>query len=228
MSSSRRLLFASLVFIALHSASSTTWSQLFVAPATFSTGSVVSTGVSGTPATATLSGTATISGGAFVFDGSPSASSSSVNALQLTVPETISTAFGSLIIGLNASYSINDNRFRELFNFNGVVGVLHNSDLWLGNNNGGSANCARSFDISAAWPINTLAELQFTVDRDGTISSRCARQWRLAIRYKAGAHAVQRRADVPACSHCGWWCPHRRRLGRHTGGEQLCWGGDEL
>jgi len=159
--SGRRL--AVVVALLCATSPSTAWLQQFVAPTDLNS-QITNIGTAGT-ATAALSGTAVVVDGAIVFDGA--LTTASPNALVVTTTEVIDGSYGDLVIGLNVSYGSVDNNFRQLFNLDGVVGALHSLTVWLGNRNRASSNCARGFDISEAWPANTVAELVFTIDSLG-------------------------------------------------------------
>jgi hypothetical protein len=57
--------------------------------------------------------------------------------------------------------------------------VVHGDRLWVGNNNGDSANCAEGYDLTGAngtanqpvWPVNTFKDLVFSISATGEVSA---------------------------------------------------------
>ncbi len=67
----------------------------------------------------------------------------------------------------------------HLFSVGGVAAVLHGSNVWVGNTNGDSMNCAEGYDLTGTssssagpqWPVGVKKDLEFVVDGDGKIAS---------------------------------------------------------
>ena len=80
---------------------------------------------------------------------------------------------GALPVSLTASYAGSgvggDSHYRHLWNLDGVAAVLHQSEIWVGNMNGASVDCARGFQIPSSWPAGTSAALSFSILANGTI-----------------------------------------------------------
>jgi len=112
-----------------------------------------------------------INAGVVVFDGSASASSSAISAIAITTPGPVS---GNLNVAVTASYAAADSHYRHLFNMDGLAAVLHQAtsetEIWVGNNNGASVNCAAGFAVNGIWPANTAAMLVFSVFANGTVA----------------------------------------------------------
>lgn len=108
----------------------------------------------------------TVVGNVINFDGSASTSDGAISAIVVTLaaPKT-----GSQLITLAASYAGADNHYRHLFNLDGVAAVLHQAEIWVGNNNGNSTGCARGFAVPASWTVGTMADLGFSMLANGTI-----------------------------------------------------------
>jgi hypothetical protein len=99
------------------------------------------------------------------FDGS--ASTGVINAIQivLAAPKT-----GDQAISMTASYDAVDNHYRHLFNLDGIAAVLHQDEIWVGNNNGASTGCAKGFKVPPSWSVGTFAPLVFGIASNGTIT----------------------------------------------------------
>jgi hypothetical protein len=114
-----------------------------------------------------LSGKAALINYVFRLEGSPS--ESVMNGLVITGLN--SDMSGGLNVQILVEYYSPDYHYRHLFNVGGLVAVLHNDTIWVGNTNGDSTNCVKGWQISAAWPVNTPSTLILTVLPTGQIGT---------------------------------------------------------
>jgi hypothetical protein len=135
----------------------------------------------GNVTTATSAPPATLSGGVdlvnydIVFSGDPSASALQPNGLVAVSPFTIYSNITGLNVTLVAAYTVADNHYRHIFNLDGFSAVVHQTalqtEVWIGNTNGDSYNCARGFKIDGTpgWTLGVKSNVTFSYLSNNTI-----------------------------------------------------------
>jgi hypothetical protein len=160
--------------------------------------------------TLSLSGQASVINYGFALEGSPSTDETHINGLVIT--DLRAPLTGGISIEVRAQYTIHasstplvagwsDNHYRHLFNFGGVVAVLHGDKLWVGNTNGDSVNCAEGWLLSGGnasepvWPVDTTATIKVSVLTSGKIGA-------LLINGKSPPIAPSTSTAVPVAPGC--------------------------
>jgi len=124
---------------------------------------------------ASLSGGTSIVSYNVVFSGDPSTSASQPNGIPVISPFTIYSNITGLNVTIVGAYTVADNHYRHVFNLDGYSAVIHQTgtqtEVWIGNTNGDSYNCARGFKIDGTpgWRLGVESNVTFSYLSNNTI-----------------------------------------------------------